>query len=535
MRRFLAVVCRAAWLRPSLADLLLVSLIGWLFVAGEGWTVLLADGDTGWHIRAGQWMLETRSVPHRDIFSFTRSAEAWYAWEWLAGVLFALVHAWRGLAGVAGLAGCTLALGALLVFRYMLWRGAQALVALPVTLLCVGASSIHYLARPHIFTLLLMPAAWWMVERDRRHPGKAVWWLVPLSAVWVNLHGGFFALPACLLLLAAGLGIEAVAGRSYSLREAFRLRKGRTGERSPAAGPPPLRYALLGAATLAASLANPYGIGLHRHIARYLTSDWIRSAVDEFQSPRFRGENLLHFELLLIAGLLTAGWLLSRGRVADALLVVAWAHLALASVRHVPLFVMLASPLVAAEVSALWRARAEGSQPRSVCRLLWQFGADLTPVFRRLSVWSAAAVAAAILATPASKWPRDFPEAKFPVSLLKTVPANWEGRRVFTTDQWGDYLIYRHWPRLKVFIDGRSDFYGPGLGGEYLRLVEGRPGWDRLLDKHGLGLVLVPGHWPLASLLEGHPGWRRIASDERAALYARAAGNGPNPATPPGR
>ena len=35
--------------------------------------------------------------------------------------------------------------------------------------------------------------------------------------------------------------------------------------------------------------------------------------------------------------------------------------------------------------------------------------------------------------------------------------------RIFTHDQWGDYLIYRLYPQTKVFMDGRSDFYGTGL------------------------------------------------------------------------
>ncbi len=45
--------------------------------------------------------------------------------------------------------------------------------------------------------------------------------------------------------------------------------------------------------------------------------------------------------------------------------------------------------------------------------------------------------------------------------------------RLLTTDQWGDYLIYLN-PQQKVYVDGRSDFYGQEIGNEYLR-VDGRP------------------------------------------------------------
>ena len=496
------------WARPSLGDLFLISLGVWLFAIGSGWMALLADGDIGWHIRTGQWILDTRSVPRFDLFSFSRSGASWFAWEWLSDVIFALLGRSWGLAGVVVLAACVIVLAAWAVFRHMLWRGANALVALGVVLVSVAASSIHFLARPHVFTLLLLATSLWMVERDRRRPGAAVWLLIPLSAVWVNLHSGFFALPASLTVLTAGLAIEAWIDRAHRRENWSACR----------------RYAGLAAACVTASLANPYGISLHRHIASYLTSDWIRSAVDEFQSPRFRSENLMHFEALLLVALLLAGRWMTRGRVADALLVLFWAHLALGSVRHVPLFAIVSAPLVAAELSQLWERRAAAWPPRSVGRILWALGDDLAGSFGRLSVWSAVLAAAVLLLTPASRWPRDFPESKFPVSLVQAEHKRLAQARVFTSDQWGDYLIYHGWPPQKVFIDGRSDFYGPLIGGEYLRLMQGQPGWESLFGKYAFSMALIPRAWPLAALLDRDPAWRRIGEDRLAVLYERQGG-----------
>jgi hypothetical protein len=490
-------------LRPSLADLLPASLVGWLFVAGNGWPALLADGDTGWHIRTGEWIIEHRGVPVTDLFSFSRSGAPWFAWEWLSDVLMALVHRSWGLAGVAAMAGCLIALAAVVLFRYMLWRGAHVLVALAVVLLATGASSMHYLARPHIFTLLLLTVSLWLVERDRRDRGRAVWLLVPLSALWINLHGGFFALPATLAVWAAGTCVEAGLDRR---RRSLKWAAAR-------------RLAALTAATLGASLLNPYGIGLHRHVAKYLTSDWIRGAVDEFQSPRFRSESLLHFELLLMAALLLAGTLLVRKRVADALLVVFWAHLALSSVRHVPLFVVVNAPLVAVEISRLWEGWR--SSPNSVGRILWSVGVDLAAGFGRFSLWAPVLLAAVMWLTPADRWPRDFPASRFPTDLTRHESSRLTPARVFTSDQWGDYLIYHGWPQQKVFIDGRSDFYGPAIGNEYLRLMEARPGWENLFRKYEIAVALLPRNWPLAELLGKDPAWRKVREDGVGVLYER--------------
>ena len=186
---------------PSLSDCLLGSLLVWLFASGHGWQGLLADGDTGWHIRTGEVILAAGRIPTRDLFSFSRPGEPWYAWEWLADVVYALLHRSWGLPGVVLLGGVVIVAATMVLFRHMLWRGADAFAALTVTLLATGASSIHYLARPHVYSFLLMAVSLWILDRDRRLASKSVWILVPLTALWVNLHGGFVLDPTTLFWL----------------------------------------------------------------------------------------------------------------------------------------------------------------------------------------------------------------------------------------------------------------------------------------------------------------------------------------------
>ncbi len=492
-------------LRPSLGDVVVAAMACQLLVAGKGWGSLLGDGDTGWHIRTGEWVLRNHAVPASDLFSFSRAGEPWFAWEWLSDVILALVHQYWGLAGVSFLAGGIIMASIMVLFHHMLWRGANVVVAFGVLLLAVGASSIHYLARPHVFTLLLMAIALFRVDRDRRDPGRLIWLLVPLSTVWVNLHGGFFALPVTLAVVAAGLAVEAL------LEDAHR----------PAKWSGARRYAMLAASAIGASIVNPYGPKLHLHVARYMTSDWIRNLVQEFQAPDFRSESLLRFEALLFAALLLGGWLLARRRVVDALLVLLWGHLALGSVRHVPIFALVAAPIVAGEASRLWEDWIKNCSARSLWRILWNLGADMMPSFGRFSAWVVAIAAGALLLTPSAWWPRDFPERSFPVSLVRTEAARLAGARVFTSDQWGDYLIYRGWPRQKVFIDGRSDSYGRAIAEDYLALMNGRRGWEGQFRKYQFDMALVPIDWPLVSLLDEDPAWRRVREDKVGVIYEK--------------
>jgi hypothetical protein len=473
---------------PSHADWLFAALLVWLFASTSGWSALLADGDTGWHIRTGERILNTHRVPRTDPYSFTKAGAPWFAWEWGSDVVFAAAHRARGLGGVVLLSAALIAAYLVVLFRHLLWRGADFFVAVGLTLVAAGASTIHFLARPHVFSLALMAASLWILATGRR-----VWVLVPLSAVWANLHGGFAGLLASIGALAAG----SLIGRQW--RQAA-------------------RYAVLGAACAAATVLNPYGIGLHGHLAAYLRSDWIRAAVDEFQSPKFRSESALDFELLLGLGILAVAWLIRRRRYGEAVLVAGWAHAALVSVRHVPVFAIAVLP-AAAEMASEWsRRRSAGQGARSAAAVLAGMGKELAAGARRLSVWPALAVAA--LAVAPVDWPQDFPERTFPAALVGRHP-ELAGARVFTSDQWGDYLIYRFSGRTRVYIDGRSDFYGEELGNTYLRILNGQRGWQTALEEAGADWVLADQQWPLASALEGSGGWRLEEQAGAAALYRR--------------
>jgi hypothetical protein len=495
-------------LSPSFTDLFFIALLAWLFVCGTaGWKALLTDGDTGWHIRTGQYILAQHTVPTHDLFSFSKPGAAWFAWEWLADVWYGWLFGIGGLKAVVLFAGVLIAAYATLLLRYTLWRGSNPLVASLVTLLAVGASTMHFLARPHLFTLLFLPAGIWLVEADRRERTRYVWLLIPLTAVWVNLHGGFLVFLVCLALLVAGSAIEATLGRG----------------RPAAVG----RYALLFAGCSAASFINPYGAALHVHIIQYLRADWIKNLVQEFQAPTFRTEGQLQFEVLLFAGLVLTGFLLQRRRVTEALWLLFLAHSSITSVRHAPLFAAIAAPLLATELSRWWRPWAERSKKSSLVRILHQLGEDIAPSFRWISVWPALVVVVLVFLNAPVQWPHDFPSEVFPTAMVQENSDLLRSGRLLTTDQWGDYMIFRYYPKQRVFVDGRSDFYGESLGTEYIHLLQGQYDWQAILARHGFDVALLPGNWPLSQLLKLDPSWRVVKDDSRSVLFVRLSHENP--------
>jgi hypothetical protein len=493
----------ARLLAPSYTDLFLVALVIWLFGVGEGWKGLALDGDTGWHIRTGEHILRHGSVPYTDLYSYSKAGAPWFAWEWLTDVFYALVHAKFGLAGIVAVSGVTICLTATVLLRQMLWSGANAMTALLLTLLFVGAGSMHYHARPHVFTLLFLTLFEWTIAKDRTSPTRWLWALVPMVALWTNMHGGFLAAVAYAGLISAGAIVQCLLARSRDWRV-------------------PARYVLLTASCLAASVINPYGIRLHQHVAEYLQSDFIRNVVQEFQSPVFRSENSLQYEAVLVSGLLISGLLLSRRQFPEAFTIIYFGHMSLMSARHVPLYVIVAAPVVAMELTRLWCEWIAPKSRRSLAGILDQVSIDFGAGFRRTTIWCPLGLIALLVLTPAEKWPADFVH-NFPTKMVAKHGDLIAGSRVFSTDQWGDYLIYHLYPRQRVFIDGRSDFYGETLGKDYIALMNPDHRWASILERYGFNLILIPVKWPLGAVLKLSSNWRVIADDGTAILFAPVA------------
>jgi len=494
---------RSSWWTPSFADLFLVALVLWTYGFGPyGWSGLLADGDAGWHIRTGETILDTGSVPRVDPYSFTKPGQPWYAWEWLSDVGMALLHRAGGLKAVVWFSAVLIAAFAGILLRYMMWKGANALTSLVVTLVAVGACSIHFLARPHLTTLILIPITAWMIEADRRKSSARVWLLVPLFALWTNLHGGFLAGLLILGATAAGTVVECLAFRRIPFES--------------------IRYVSLTAACGAVTILNPYGWNLHKHVFTYLQSDWIRNAVQEFQSPSFRGESALQFEALLFLGVVCAAYLVAQGRIVETFWILGLAHMALGSQRHITIYSAVAGPFVAARLTQWFENWTAGRKRSSIPGILGQMSRDLSPAFSRNSFWVIVFLASLLaLQAPLMRWPSDFTSVMFPTDLLQKYKDRIAASKTLTTDQWGDYLIYHNPASQKVFVDGRSDFYGPEIGKDYLHLLNGGHNWEQLIDKYGFHFVVAPVDWPLNSLLKRDARWRLLEDNGKALVYER--------------
>ncbi len=474
----------ASWAAPGLADWMFIAVLGWIFMGQHGSQSLLGDGDAGWHILLGKMALRDGALPATDPFSFSMAGKVWFAWEWLADVALGFAHNVGGLAGVSWLAAALIAATFALLFRMMTWLGVNMILAIGATTIACAVSTVHWLARPHLFTWLFLVLSIWLLEADRRKKTGALWLLVPLAAIWTNVHGGWVA-----LIVTAGIfGVGAAAEEIWERWSA--------GDRSLFIPPAAVRYGALTLLCLAATLLNPYGFELHRHVGDYLQSDFILKHVQEFQSPSFRGESMRTLEITMFAALLVSTVMLRRGRFARPLLMAAWAHATLTSVRHAPLFMIIAAPYLALEAT---RLLAWASRRWSVAAILRDIGDDYAPgktpsesgpVLGWLAVAGLIGAAYMLQTAPSKEWISEFPKGRFPAAAVDALQPRLINSKVLTSDQWGDYLIYRLNPQYRAFFDGRSDFYAPQIREDYIALMSATWDWQDKTDRYEFDSVL---------------------------------------------
>jgi hypothetical protein len=503
---------------PSLTDIAFLMPMVYLFARMDGVRTLLGDGDTGWHVRTGEWILDHGRVPYADIFSFTKPGQPWFAWEWLWDVIFAWLFRHGGMAMVVLASMFVICLTFALLYRLVNLTCGNPIVAIGLTMLAASASTIHWLARPHLFTLLFIVIFLSILARVREGRTNLLWLLPPITILWTNLHGGF---PAGILILGAYGGGELVRALVTADREE-RIKAARAA----------LPYIATAFGCLAASLVNPYTYHLHTHIWEYLHDPNQMKNISEFQSTNFQDAQSPYFEAMLGLGLAAAIWYGLQKRFGEVLLLAGWGHIALLQVRNVPIYAICAAPVIAPALLAWVRALAAAPIAgwlKWAADLVETAADDMKPFEKVGRAHVVCAVALGVIGvgmnSPAAGKllkPEYDPKAYPSQALAMLGPS----QRVFTHDEWGDYLIYQLSGKgTKVYVDGRSDFYGGKFYKEYCDIMNVKYDWERTLAGYGVDTILLSPDAPLASTIKESRHWRVVFDDGNAIVF-RAVDNG---------
>ena len=475
------------WVMPSLSHWLWLALF--LILLADPWrTALVAsDGDACMHWRVGEHMLQTGQIIRADVFSHTRYGQPIISKEWLGEIILALAA--RGLGGYFGLCVVT-ALVIATAFALLHWQlvrdGADILVATIVVMLAAWASATHWLARPHVFSILMI-VLWNDALRNHERDGNARRLAVKLGVLtlfWVNLHGAYLA--GALVLGAYGLG---------ALLERNR----------------PKLAALMGAALVCAliSLLNPNGYHLHAHNLRFLNSNFLTDWLAEYASTNFHKPEARGFLVWLALIFLTLTLCRPKLAAGSAAVLISWTYFALYAGRNIPFLAILSAPILATAISEAVPEKWRGFSQRAAQTNAASGGWPLVAVL-------------AIVAVVLFPQPTEMPASRWPTAAVKFIgdnPKKFSGN-MFNQYAWGGYLM-EALPEHKVFVDGRTDFYGDGLIREFEATAGVRTNWTQALEKYSVSWSLMPADHRMNLALALLPGWERVYSNDVATIYVK--------------
>lgn len=511
------------WTLPTIADAIFVGVL-WITLLGPRGKLLFLDGDPGWHIRAGEYMIDTLSIPRHDIFSHSMPGAWWVAYEWGAEVLFGLCHRWAGLNAVVLFV--LLIISATYALLYVIIRrdGHSFTLSFLLLAFALAGSHFHWHARPHPISYLFVLVAQWLLSRyeEGALSRRRLWLLVPLMVAWVNLHAGFIA---GIVIVLTHLGAVLLRRLFAAPAQAHSLR--------------PL--AAVSLATIAATLVNPNGYGLYVYLFRYFRAVHNLNPLSELHSPSFQVSAFWPFLIVVAASLPLALYSRYRLRADEVLTLTVWLSLGMISLRNIPVMFFVCAPIYARLLAGLREPLGESiSRARRVAGLLNRAYVRIERVVSiegelRGHLLPAAAILLAVAIVQNGGFVGGvhlldfgFHEDQFPVKAIASLKTDLPRGNVFNEWILGGLLIYYFYPEVHVFVDGRMDMYGEEFTRQYRDLAwnpeavgERKENWKAVFERYRIRWAAYDPQFALRYLMERDPDWKVIYRDQQCIVFVR--------------
>lgn len=477
--------------RVFLGALLIAGIFLGTRLEGTRGDTLFSEGDTWWHIRAGEEILHAHAWPHAETYSFSAAGTEWMAYEWVGEVAMALAYRGGGLVGLK-LLSLTLSGGMfLLLYAYATRRSGNSKAAFVVCAAVLPVAVAFWTLRPQLLGYILFLVTLICLEEFRRGRAGALWFLPLVFLVWANTHGTFvFGL--------AALGLAWFSSHLAFQRGAIVSVRHGDSKTRPLATVTLLCLLALGVTPYGTRLATvPLEMAFLQPTNIANIQEWMPLTAERFLC--------VVVLVLLLAVLLSLVTLRQTCRFEDLALLVLVSFFAFLHLRFAVLFLLVAVPLLAGALAGWLPAYdAKKDHPLLNAALMLLLVSGMVRYFPTETQLEAARA------------------EHFPVAAAEYIERHSVAGPVFNDYHWGGYLDWAWGSSRRTFIDGRADvFEHAGTLADYLLITRLDARSLRLLDEYDIQACLIRRESPLATLLNAAAGWQRVYSDDVSAVYVR--------------
>lgn len=464
----------------------------------------LKESDSFYHLRTGQLIWQTEHIPTADVYSYTAPGAPWVPHEWLAQVIFYGAYSLGGFWGLILFIACLASLTYFLLLRLSLKLGGDLPVSILVLLIFGYLTLELWIPRPQSIAFLLCATLLFSII-SYRLSGNKKWLIVSSLAIWFWANVNASVVLGLLILF--GFAMAAFLSTRFPRW----------------LGPvwPEKSARFLGLASLVAfclSFVSPASYRSLTYIFTIRSTTGMIKVMEWLPLTNFlasRREAPIFLCEIIIAALFAVWYFGYRQESRDLSilgLILAVTAMPFVSIRHVAWWPLTTLPFFAVALS------------KATNDLRSKFSAD-----RILAL--AIFFCLLFLGLRSAAFPDNYYNpATIPSSAVDFLENNSIPGPILNLYNEGGYLIWRLWPREKVFIDGRSEVYGSKQIHDLITVSSASPGWDKIInDKYHVNVVflgfyavqpLTDSIRPLVNHLRA-AGWQLVYWDDAALVYLR--------------
>ena len=430
----------------------------------------ISNYDIWRNLAVGRWILEERSIPHFEFFSFTESGRQWIDYEWLSETIYWSVYSLGEVPALVLYKTILIFMAFMFLYLHSTTRGIRPLWTVPLVLVPVAAlMQFRLLIRPHLHSFVLGAALLWWLSYSRRK--KRLIGIFVIFMIWSTLHGGQLGL----LILVISLACKNMR------RQAF----------------------LMILVALAGLFMNPYTWKvlyplfaiLHiQHPTRLLVAEW--SSMQPADMPWLWVYFGISVCLLAVSG--------RKMRAFDATVLSVFMILSIRSVRMVSYLLLLSSP---GNIEALYRLM-NSEKLR----------------FTRIPVVVIACLVTGIFFQENLPFRTGIEPSTIPKAAAEYVLNRDLEIRAFNDMHQGSYLAWRWYPDNRIYMDGRTELFSD-LARTERAACEDAGSWKYFLEGYEINAAVLdyPKLWQGAPTATMYPlfrffGWQTVTWDDGGIL-----------------
>lgn len=520
----------------------IITLVLFFIVLLGLFSVKIWDPDFWWHLKTGEYIYQTKSLPQTDPFAHTSlpkdpinptsdRQKFILTQYWLAQIIFYKIYQLFNFQGIIYLRASILTLLIYLLYKGVRREGFGHYLSICLLIPAVVIFRYGYTGeRPQLFSFLFSFLLVYILEGFRLSatlyplPAKryTLYTIPIIMLLWANLHGGFI------------LGIVILIG--YLFSETIKYITKRFGQS--------LQYSLLKSLTIVSilsilfSLLNPNSykvISVLRELENGLYKGQIAEAFSPFKFislGKYAPELITYFILLFLISLILL-INIKRLDLTDVLILIGLTTMSLSAVRLISFFTPVATIMLARygirtieglnSIEGLTILKRVSEGIRSYLRAPLTKGAFSTLLSFSLI----------IVLIKGGLFNKGIKNENYPTGAIRFLKNNHIPGNMFNPYVWGGYLIWELYPDYKVFTDGRGlieeiFFQQAKIMEAYPRDFGGIPEWKAFLKVYRVNFIVTfsVGQFvgrlvPLIPALLKDPEWHLIYMDDNSLIFLR--------------